>query len=215
VVAFFCADTRLENATGSSLRLSHVEGTGVSAAEDLADVERVLAGDTSAFAGLVRRWQGPLVNLANRFCRDRSRAEEMAQEAFLRAYRSLGTWRRRGAFSTWLFAVATNVYRSEIRRVPPRTMSFDEVLEPAEPHRSDRVEDDQRDRLVRQAVQTLPARYREALLLFYFHDLDVASAAQSLALPEGTVKARLSRGSALLRKKLERALRYRRAGDVG
>jgi hypothetical protein len=66
----------------------------VGADDDLVDVERVLAGDLAAFESIVRRWQGPLVNLAYRFCRDRSRAEEMAQDAFLRAWRALATWRR-------------------------------------------------------------------------------------------------------------------------
>src|SRR5256885_10106036 len=102
----------------------------MNAAEDEAAVERVLAGDSSAFENIVRRWQGPLVNLAYRFCRDRSRAEDMAQEAFLRAYRSLHGWHREAAFSTWLFALATNVYRSEIRRIPVRTLSLDEIAEP-------------------------------------------------------------------------------------
>ena len=60
----------------------------MSASEDQADVERVLAGDVSAFEGIVRRWQSPLVNLAFRFFQDRGRAEEMAQEAFQRAYLS-------------------------------------------------------------------------------------------------------------------------------
>lgn len=59
----------------------------VTASDDQADVEKVLAGEVSAFEGIVRRWQGPLINLAYRFCHDRARAEEMAQEAFLRAYR--------------------------------------------------------------------------------------------------------------------------------
>jgi RNA polymerase sigma-70 factor (ECF subfamily) len=80
----------------------------VSASEDQSDVEKVLAGDISAFEGIVGRWQGPLVNLAYRFCGDRSRAEDMAQEAFLRAYRALGGWRKDAVFSTWLFALATN-----------------------------------------------------------------------------------------------------------
>ena len=65
---------------------------------DLADVERVLAGDVNAFEGIVRRWQGPLVNMAWRYCRDRGRAEEMAQEALVRAWRGLEQWRREGAF---------------------------------------------------------------------------------------------------------------------
>ena len=88
-------------------------------------MERVLAGDVDAFELIVHRWQGPLINLAYRFCRDRGRAEDMAQEAFLRAYRALGQWRKDAAFSTWLFALATNLYRSEIKRIPPRTVALD------------------------------------------------------------------------------------------
>ena len=97
---------------------------------DAAAVARVLQGDAAAFAGIVERWQGPLVNLAYRFVRDRGRAEEMAQEAFLRAYRGLATWRGDAAFSTWLFAVAANLYRAEIRRIPP-LVPLDEIAEPA------------------------------------------------------------------------------------
>ena len=68
--------------------------------EDEAAIDRVLEGETAAFSALVERWQGPLVNLAYRFCRDRGRAEDMAQEAFLRAFRGLGSWRRDAEFST-------------------------------------------------------------------------------------------------------------------
>ncbi len=179
----------------------------MSATDDQADVERVLAGDIPAFEGIVRRWQGPLINLAHRFCRDRGRAEEMAQEAFLRAYRGLGQWRRDAVFSTWLFALATNLYRSELRRIPARTVSLDDIAEPADARASDGgFEDQDRDLVVRRAVGALPAKYREALILFYFHDMDVTTAAQSLGLPEGTVKARLFRGRELLRGKLPQLL---------
>ncbi len=177
------------------------------ASEDQADVARVLAGDVSAFEGIVRRWQGPLVNLAYRFCRDRGRAEEMAQEAFVRAFRALSTWRGEAAFSTWLFALAANVCRSELRRVPARMVPLDQIAEPGDTRRQDGVfEDADRDRAVRRAVSTLPARYRDALVLFYFHGMDVAAAARSLGLPMGTVKARLARGRAILRGKLPRFL---------
>jgi len=177
----------------------------VNAAEDQAAVEKVLAGDRSAFEGLVRRWQGPLVNLAYRFCRDRGRAEEMAQEAFLKAYRSLDRWRRESTFSTWLFALATNLYCSELRRIPVQTFALDHLAEPTDPHALDgRLEEESRDRAVRRAVYTLPPKYREVLLLFYFHEMDVASTARSLGLRQGTVKARLSRGRELLRSKLNR-----------
>ena len=175
--------------------------------DDQATVEKVLAGDASAFEDIVRRWQRPIVNLAYRFCRDRGRAEEMAQEAFLRAYRSLAQWRRKAAFSTWLFALATNLYCSELRRIPIRTVGLDEIVEPKDSRAIDGgLEEEDQDRVVRRAVFALPAKYREALILFYFHEMDIASTARSLALPAGTVKARLSRGRAILRGKLSKQL---------
>jgi len=177
----------------------------VSASEDQADVEKVLAGDISAFEGIVRRWQGPLVNLAYRFCRDRGRSEEMAQEAFLRAYRTLGQWRKDATFSTWLFALAANLYRSELRRIPAKTVSLDDVAGVRDCRASDvGVEDEDRRRSVRKAVLALPPKYRDTLILFYFHDMDVTAVARSLSLPEGTVKARLFRGREILRSKLQR-----------
>jgi RNA polymerase sigma-70 factor (ECF subfamily) len=180
---------------------------GVSAGDDQAAVERVLAGDISAFEGIVRRWQGPLVNLAYRFCHDRGRAEEMAQEAFLRAYRGLAQWRKDAAFSTWLFALASNFYRSELRRIPSRMVSIDDVREPVDPRASDGgLEDHDRDQAVRRAVFALPDKYREAMILFYFHEMDVPAAARSLGLPEGTFKARLFRGREILRNKLPQLL---------
>lgn len=167
---------------------------------DLADIDRVLAGDVRAFAGIVQRWQGPVINMAWRYCRDRSRAEEMAQEAFLRAWRNLGQWRRESSFSTWLFAVAANVFRNELKRFPTVTVAMDEVAEPAEPSRqAEAYAERERSEAVRRAVLALPTRYREPLVLFYFHEMDVAAAARTMGLPEGTVKARLARGRALLK----------------
>jgi RNA polymerase sigma-70 factor (ECF subfamily) len=177
------------------------------AAADRADVARVRAGDVEGFSGIVRRWQTPLINLAYRFCGDRGRAEEMAQEAFLRAYRGLDKYRGDAAFSTWLFALATNLYCSELRRIPQRTVALQEAPEPSDPVsiiEAHELRD--RDLAVRKAVLALPPKYREAMLLFYFHEMDVPAAAQSLGLPEGTVKARLHRGRELLRAKLPRLL---------
>jgi RNA polymerase sigma-70 factor, ECF subfamily len=177
----------------------------VSAADDQADVDKVLAGDVSAFESIVSRWQRPLVNLAYRFCLDRGRAEEMAQEVFLRAYRRLRQWRKEAVFSTWLFALATNLYRSELQRLPVMMVPLNDVAEPRDSRAVDGgFEDEERNRAVRRAVLALPLRYREALILFYFHGMDVAAAGRSLGLPEGTVKARLARGREMLRSKLSR-----------
>jgi RNA polymerase sigma-70 factor (ECF subfamily) len=169
---------------------------------DSRDVDRVLGGDAGAFEGIVRRWQGPLINMAWRYSRDRGRAEEMAQEAFIRAWRGLAQWRRESSFSTWLFALASNVYRSELKRFPVETLPLDAEPEPsgpAEQHRA--LAERLSHEVVARAVLTLPLRYREPVILFYFHDMNVAAAAQTLGLPEGTMKARLSRARALLRQR--------------
>ncbi len=179
--------------------------TARNAADDLADVERVLAGNAAAFEGIVRRWQGPLVNMAWRYCRDRARAEEMAQEAFVRTWRNLAQWRHESSFSTWLFALAANVFRNELKRFPAVNVPIEDIVEPAHPaSQSKALEEKSRHDLVRRAVLALPMRYREPVLLFYFHEMDVSAAARTMGLPEGTVKARLSRARELLRRRFPR-----------
>jgi len=199
---------------GSRDSLTDDGGRRVSALEDRDAVDRVLHGDLPAFAEIVGRWQGPLVNLAYRFCHDRGRAEELAQETFVRVFRGLAKWRRDAAFSTWMFALATNLCRSEIRRIPPRFVPLDEIAEPSDPPKIDTgMEEEGRRRTVRRALHALPPKYRDALVLFYFHGMDVATTARSLSLPEGTVKARLSRGRDMLRKKLPSMLERPSPGD--
>ena len=172
---------------------------------DRADVERVLAGEVDAFAGIVERWQRPLINLAYRFCGDAARAEDLAQEAFLRAFRHLHQWRGDGAFSTWLFALALNVYRSGIK--VEREVSVEAAAAPlVAPTAFDDAAAEDRREVVRRAVLTLPPRYRDAVIMFYFRDQDLAAAARCLGVPDGTLKARLHRGRSLLRAKLARTL---------
>ena len=179
-----------------------LNAAGTPADTDTADVESVLAGDVGAFEGIVRRWQGPLVNMAWRYCRDRGRAEELAQEAFVRAWRGLATWRRESTFSTWLFALAANVYRNELKRLPTVNLPIEEIAEPSRPaDQQVKLEERSRYEVVRRAVLALPKRYREPVVLFYFHEKDVAAAARTMGLPEGTLKARLSRARELLRRR--------------
>jgi RNA polymerase sigma-70 factor (ECF subfamily) len=167
--------------------------------EDAADAGRVLAGDLGAFAGIVRRWQGRLINLAWRFCNDRAMAEDMAQEAFVKAYKALPTFRGESAFSTWLTAISLNCYRSWLRDREPTPTSFDVARSSKlEPTALAGLLDRERASIVRQLVLTLPPRYRDAMVLYYFHEMNLAATAAALRLPEGTVKARLSRGRALL-----------------
>src|SRR5215472_11572782 len=129
---------------------------------DTDDVAQVVAGDLAAFERIVRRWQGRLVNLAWRFCRDRYMAEDMAQEAFLKAFRSLSSFRGDAVFATWLTAVALNTYRSWLRRLgPPQTTFIDERHSSGDYDALHSLIDRERDERVRQAVLSLPKRYRE------------------------------------------------------
>jgi RNA polymerase sigma-70 factor (ECF subfamily) len=183
-----------------SLLFSSPNPAAPAAPAEFALVDRILNGDTQAFVQIVHRWQGPLINMAWRYCRDRARAEELAQEAFLRIWRGLATWRRESSFSTWIFSVAANVYRSHLKNLPE--LSLDDVSEPASPFHLDRhLEGAARDEAIRRAVLALPEKYREPVILYYFHEMDLAAAAATMGMPEGTMKARLARARALLRQR--------------
>jgi RNA polymerase sigma-70 factor (ECF subfamily) len=174
--------------------------------EDAADVRRVLAGDLAAFEGIVGRWQVRLVTLAWRFCRDRAMAEDMAQDAFVRAFKALRSYRGDAAFSTWLTAIALNAYRSALRARPPVAFDLDPAgLRGEQPDVLARLQNRERNDTVRRLVLTLPARYREPMVLYYFEEMDLAQTARVLRLREGTLKARLHRGRDLLRRRLTAA----------
>jgi RNA polymerase sigma-70 factor, ECF subfamily len=163
---------------------------------DTADVARFLAGDLSGFEAIVGRWQSRLVSLAWRFCRDRAAAEDMAQEVFVKAFRSLASFRGdgpRAVAKTRGTAVrhggvngrCSRRWRSATWRTPnPRDL-----------------EDRERDEHVRRAVLTLPERYRDAILVFYFEEKDLGESARILGIPEGTLKARLHRARDLLKRR--------------
>ena len=181
-------------------------GPGRGTDGDAADVRAVVAGDHAAFERIVRRWQAPLVNLAYRYCRDRGRAEEMAQDVFVKVFRALDTYRGDSSFSTWLFAVAANHYRAQSRRHSPERVPLEAISELQDPRTAHGIlEDADRREIVRRSVSSLPRRYRDAVVLFYFFDMDLAAASAALGLPEGTVKARLHRGRGILRRKLSGA----------
>ena len=175
--------------------------------QDLADVRRVLDGDTAAFEYIVRRWQGALINLAFRFCRDPQISEELAQDAFLQIYRQLPNFRGEAAFSTWIFAVSLNLYRSSLRCKRLPLESLDALAELAGgqlPHLQ--IEQREREDLVRRAVAALPSRYRDAVIVYYFREMNLAETAAILDVPEGTAKAWLHRGRELLRKKFKHSV---------
>ena len=169
--------------------------------EDDADVARVVAGDLAAFEGIVRRWQRPMISLAWRYCRDRAMAEDLAQEAFLKAFRAMATFRGDSSFSTWLTSIALNTYRSRLRTEGPPLLGVDITHVAVEPLALRGLQEEERSEAVRRAVSTLPPRYRDAIVMYYFQERDLAESARILGVAEGTLKARLHRGRELLKRR--------------
>ena len=177
--------------------------------EEYAVIRRVCAGDTDAFEALVTAYQKQVYNLALRTVGNEEDAADMTQEAFLRAYRSLGSFRGDSKFSVWLYRLTTNIcidfLRSRGRRPTVSLTAADEDEEPQEldvaDDRFDPVQSLERAEL-RRAVQrglaSLPEDCRRILMLRELSGLSYAEIGQVLRLEEGTVKSRLFRA----RKKL-------------
>lgn len=177
--------------------------------EEYAVICRVCAGDADAFAALVTAYQKQIYNLALRTVGNEEDAADMTQEAFLRAYRSLGSFRGDSKFSVWLYRLTTNIcidfLRSRGRRPTVSLTAADEDEEPQEldvaDDRFDPVQSLERAELrraVQRGLNALPEDYRRILMLRELSGMSYAEIGQALRLEEGTVKSRLFRA----RKKL-------------
>ncbi|MGA2640734.1 MAG: sigma-70 family RNA polymerase sigma factor [Spirochaetia bacterium] len=173
-------------------------------------IERVLRGETRFFAALVERYQDPVYGMALRFVRSASDAEDLAQEAFLRAYRGLEGFKGDARFSTWLYRITWNLCTDWLRRnrkpghpsgalddaagVADERVDLEEGLLAAEERHT-----------VRQALDRLAERYRSVLILMYYQKMSYEQIASVLEVPTKTVETRLYRARKLLRRSLQRA----------
>lgn len=180
--------------------------------EDAQAVERVLAGEQDAFAGLVRRHHQRVLGLCLSLTGNAADADEAAQEAFLKAYRSLSAYRSDAAFSTWLHRIAYNACLDLLRARSRRPAeSWDALLE-AEGERLERLLQGDPDParaaeaadLVSRLLALLPDEQREALVLCEMQGFTYDEIAASLACSVDSVKARLRRA----RRTLEDGLRH-------
>jgi RNA polymerase sigma-70 factor, ECF subfamily len=185
--------------------------------EDL--MARAATDDTKAFTELVRRYQTRVIHLVSRLLNDRQVSEDLAQEVFVRVHLHRRNYRTGSKFSTWLFTIAANLAKNEIRRRKRRRnwTSLDEMQEQlqdaslqfADP-RTNRDVDLEREQLsgvVGQAIATLPERYRIALVLRDIDGLAYEEISQILKIPGGTVRSRINRARLMLKRKLEPMLR--------
>jgi RNA polymerase sigma-70 factor (ECF subfamily) len=174
-------------------------------------VEACQAGEASAFDVLVARWEDKIRGAAYRFLGSEEEARDVAQEAFLRAYRALGGFKREARFSSWLYQIATNLCRDRLRRRRTRAaVSLEEleetgpVIVETRPGAHERLQQMDLARVVRRAIHALPEEQREVVILKEYQGLTFLEIAQSLDLPVSTVKTRLYRGLGQLRLRLER-----------
>jgi RNA polymerase sigma-70 factor (ECF subfamily) len=174
-------------------------------------VEACQAGESSAFDVLVARWEDRIRGAAFRFLGSEEEARDVAQEAFLKAYRALDGFKREARFSSWLYQIATNLCRDRLRRRKTRATVSLEALEETgptmvetRPSAQERLLERDLARAVRRAIQALPEEQREVVILKEYQELTFLEIAQALDVPVSTVKTRLYRGLGQLRLQLER-----------
>ncbi|MEP7027263.1 MAG: RNA polymerase sigma factor [Candidatus Eisenbacteria bacterium] len=179
------------------------------ALDENACVARAQAGNMEAFRVLVDRHRERAYTLALRLTGVPADAEEVAQDAFVRAWRALPGFRGEAAFGTWLHRIVSRLAldRRErlVRRAQHETPTAEppEIVEPASALSDPPGGDDAGSRLAR-LLEGLPERARAAVVLYYYEDRSVAEVARTLGVPEGTVKTLLSRARATLRESWSR-----------
>jgi len=177
---------------------------------------RVKAGDDSAFDYLVQKYRRPMLNFMFRMAHNSAAAEDMAQEVFLRVYRSRENYEASAKFTTWLYRIASNLAVNRARDTrherPENTVSLDEpdqntglTMDVADDSLSAEEAILRRERLaaIRQRVQALPERQRMAVIMHKYQQMDYRQIAEILKLSESAIKSLLFRAYETLRGQLK------------
>lgn len=177
-------------------------------------IKRVLKGDQNAYAEIVEIYKDKVFQLCYRMLGNRHEAEDMAQEAFLRAYMNISSYNLNLKFSTWLYRIATNLCIDRIRKKKPDfyldaevagtdgLTLYSQVPSPARRPEED-VESLELQNIIQNEISKLPEKYRSVIVLKYIEDLSLNEISEILDIPLGTVKTRIHRGREALRKQLK------------
>jgi RNA polymerase sigma-70 factor (ECF subfamily) len=177
-------------------------------------VRRVQAGDQSAFNLLVLKYQHRVLKLVGRFVNDPTEAEDVAQEAFLKAYRALASFRGDSAFYTWLYRIAINTAKNALVSQRRRPVDFDlDLQDPDQYERQAKLKEadtpegvlltDEIRTVVEQAMEELPEDLRTAIVLRELEGLSYEEIAEAMDCPVGTVRSRIFRAREAIDKKLK------------
>lgn len=168
-------------------------------------VEDYLDGEVGAFRALIERYHDPLLRFLTRLMGDVQAAEDAFQDTFLKVHQSLDSFDTARTFKPWLFTIAANQARDNLRKSKRRSMvslsaqvggdadrsSLVDLMEIDLPGPELRLEEQERAEMVQRAIDAMPLRLRETLLLAYFQRMTYAQIAEVLGIPIGTVKSRL------------------------
>jgi RNA polymerase sigma-70 factor (ECF subfamily) len=188
-------------------RLHIYRSTAPASSQDAAELlERARAGEVAAFERLISEHQARVYSFALAFVADRERAKDLAQEALVKVYRSLHSFRGQASFSTWLYSIVKNVYLDAVKSRAGREQALEAPLEAAEAaylvdaaDAEQRLLDEEERQQLMRALHQIAPPYRAALMLVDVQGMGYEEAAAALELPVGTVKSRLKRGRDALR----------------
>ena len=195
--------------------ISKEERQARSRQEDYDLVARALEGDQSAFTRLRNKYWRSIHTMLGRMIRDKNDAEDLTQEAFIKAFNSLGSFNTDYAFSTWLYKIASNNCIDYLRKRRLKTVSIDapvqtrdgevqmEIADPSAVRPDVPLTAAERTQVLQEAIKNLPDKYRIVIEMRHTQELEYADIAERLGLPLGTVKAHLFRARALLLKRLQ------------
>ena len=173
-------------------------------------ISRVLKGEQNAYAELVNRYQAYVFTLVLRMIKSREDAEEVAQDVFIKAYRSLADFRGESKFSTWLYTIANTTSITFLRKKKLEVHSLDneKVFEVADSRdsglRANMVEQKSRVNMVNEAIAMLSPDDAEIITLFYKAEQNLEEISRILRLETNTVKVRLHRVRTRLKEKMEK-----------
>jgi RNA polymerase sigma-70 factor (ECF subfamily) len=174
-------------------------------------IERCLNGDQAAWETIVRIYRRKVFNVAYKFVGRHDQAEDLTQDVFLKLYKSLDTFDRRANFQTWLISVSRNLCIDHYRAVRKERETINRDVDPADfapvstdPRADTQLEQRDRVRLLRQALDKLAPTLRTAVMLRDIQELTYQEIADKLHLPEGTVKSRINRGRTELARQIQK-----------
>ena len=185
------------------------------ALSSLTDEDLILAfqnGDVASFEEIVRRYRDPLFNFVVRLLGDAFYSEDVVQETFLRVFRNKHRYHQVAKFSTWIYTIASNLAKTELRRRKVR--NFFSISSKGEDEKDYDLQDTSTDierdvdgiiknEIILKEINSLPYHFKEAVLLRDIQDLSYEEISQILSVPLGTVKSRVNRGRSRLQKRLK------------